>query len=393
VHQQGPSLKVLFVLIFLVPVEALDGLLMGLFASLASARPIFVRRHVLAPLLKLGVVLLFIVLKQDISFLAYGYLFVTIAGIVLYTWRLVVHLSRDGILSHFHLSEIRLPIREIFSFTLPLATSDILALLIQSVAVLLLGYYHALHDVAFYRVVLPAAALNQTIGNNSALLYLPAAARLVAEADNDGLRHLYWRTATWLVVITFPVFVATFVFARPVTILLYGQRYADAGVLLAILAGGYYYDIAFGFNGLTLKAMNKLGYFVGSNVIAGVTGITLQWLLIPRYGALGAAIGTAAILIVSTTLRQLSLAMVLGRGIFEGKFFSFYGPIALIVASLAGIRLMVRSNLVLAAALALVSLGAVLLFARKELGVAEVFPETSRIPLVGRFFHWARYSA
>ena len=393
VHQQGPSLTVLFILILLVPVEALDTLLMGLFASLVGAGSIFARRHLLGPLSRLAVVLLLIAMHRGVHFLAYGYLITTVAGMVIYTWVLVRHMHREGIVAHFSLRDMRLPWREVFSFTIPMMTADVLALLIQSVAVFLLGHYHGLREVAFYRVVLPAAAMNQTVAITSALLYLPAASRLFAVDDQAGLRHLYWRTTTWIVLLSLPIFAATFAFARPLTILLYGRRYADAGILMAIFAVGYYYDVLFGFNGLTLKAMNKMKIFMASNVIAASIGTVAELLLIPRYGALGAAIGTAIILILSTTLRQVALGMVLGIGIFEGKFLSFYGPLAASIAALAGIRLIAQSNLVLGGGLALIALAAAALLTRKEMGIAEVFPETARIPLVGRFFNWARYSA
>lgn len=392
VRQEAANLKVLFVLIFLVPAEAMDTLLLGLFASIGGAGSIFVRRHVVSPLLKLIVVLLLLALHASVIFLAYGYLLTTIAGIAVYGWILLHQMQREGILAHFSLRGLQLPVREVFSFTIPMVSSDVLALLIQSVAVFLLGYFHNMREVAFYRVVLPAAAMNQTVAITSALLYLPAAARLFAAGDEEGLRHLYWRTTTWITMLSLPIFVATFVFARPMTVMLYGQRYADAGLLLAILSLGFYYDVLFGFNGLTLKALNKLSIFVGSNLLAAVAGVVADLVLIPKYGALGAAIATAIILIISTSLRQVALGLVLGTGIYQGKFLAVYGPLGLGLAAMAGIRLIVPSNLVLAAGLAAIVVGAVLLFTRKELGVLEVFPESARIPLVGRLSQWVRHS-
>jgi O-antigen/teichoic acid export membrane protein len=390
VHEQGPSLKVLFVLIFMVPIEALDGLLMGLFASFGIARSIFSRRHILAPVLKLAVVLLLIALHADVLFLAYGYLLTTMAGIVLYGWILARYLYREGLFTNFRFRDVRLPVREVFSFALPMASADMVALLIQSVAVLLLGYYHGMREIAFYRVVLPAAAMNQTIAITSALLYLPVAARLFASDDREGLRQLYWRTATWVAVLSLPIFALTFAFAQPVTVLLYGQRYSGAGTLLAILAVGYYFDVVFGFNGLTLKALNKVGLLVGSNLIAAAIGVGLDLILIPRYGALGAAIGTSTILVVCTLLRQVALGVALDIRMFQRRFFYFYGPITLAVVSLWLIRGLVRANLALAATCALISIGIVLQIARKELNIAEMFPESTRIPFLGRLLDWAR---
>ncbi len=392
VHQQGPSLKVLFVLIFMVPLEAADGLLMGLFASFARARAIFARRHLVSPLLRLLLVLLLIGLHAGVLFLAYGYLATTIAGMAVYTWVLVRHLHHEGVLAHAHLHDIHLPIREVFSFTVPMMTSDVLSILIQSVAVFLLGYYQGMREVAFYRVVLPAAAMNQTVAVTSALLYLPAAARLFTSGNEAGLRHLYWRTATWVAVLSLPIFAATFAFSRPLTVLLYGQRYADASLLLAILGCGYYFDVVFGFNGLTLKALNKVGAIVACNLAAAIAGVVLDLVLIPRYGALGAAIGTAAMLIVSTALRQVALGVVLGINVLERKFLAFYAPIAAAVLVLMALRSLLQQNLLMAAVLAFLTVGCVVLLVRKDLNISEIFPETSRIPLVGRLVAWARCS-
>ena len=105
-HEEKQSLAVLSILICMVPVEALDGVLVGLFATLASPRSIFFRRHVLAPLLRLAVVLLLIALKTNVVFLAYGYLGSSVLGILVCGGILVHHMKRDGLLTHFHLREI-----------------------------------------------------------------------------------------------------------------------------------------------------------------------------------------------------------------------------------------------------------------------------------------------
>jgi O-antigen/teichoic acid export membrane protein len=386
VHEQGKSLTVLSILIFMVPVEALDGLLMGFFASLASPRSIFFRRHVLAPSLRLGVVLLLIALNANVRFLAFGYLASSVLGIVIYTCILLRHLHREGLLEHFDLSTIRLPCRELFSFVLPMMTSDLMPILNESIVVLLLGYYCGLQDVAFYRVVVPVAAMNHLIGLTSGLLYMPAAARLFANGDSEGLRHLYWRTATWVAVLTFPIFAVTFGFAKPLTVMLYGARYADASTILAILSLGYYFEVMWGFNGMTLKALNKGGSVVTCNGLAALINLTLTLLLIPRYGALGAAITTAATMAVIAILRQVALRMVVGVGFFDAKCLFFYLMIAAAASPLLIVRAVAGVHLYMAGAVAAISMLAVLLVARKELQILEMFPESTRIPLLRRLF-------
>ena len=76
----------LFIMIFLVPVQAIDVVLLGLFASFTSPKAIFIRKYILEPMLKLCVVLLLVSLGSTVFFLAYGYLAVSIFGVVIYIW-------------------------------------------------------------------------------------------------------------------------------------------------------------------------------------------------------------------------------------------------------------------------------------------------------------------
>ncbi|MFN8476214.1 MAG: hypothetical protein U0074_00090 [Kouleothrix sp.] len=66
------------------------------------------------------------------------------------------------------------------------------------------------------------------------------------------------QTAVWTSVLSFPIFALTFSMANPLTVILYGQKYASSAVLLALLSFGYYFNAALGFNGLTLKVYGRL---------------------------------------------------------------------------------------------------------------------------------------
>ena len=385
VHGQE-SLTVLAVLIFMVPFEGFDGILMGVFATLADPRSIFFRRHILAPSLRLAVVVLLIAGKASVLFLAYGYLASSVFGILLYTWILLRLLHREGFLTHLRSAGINVPYRELLSFVAPMMTSDLLFVLSDSGLVLLIGYYYGLRDAALFRMVLPLAAMNHIVNNMTGILYMPAAARMFANNDREGLGHLYWRTATWVAVFTFPVFIGTFAFAQPLTIALYGERYADAAVILAILSVGYYFQAMWGFNGLTLKALNKARHVVACNLLTAATTVILALILVPRYGALGGAIANAIAAVVLSLLRQVALRLAAGIEIFDIKFLALYLFIVAAAAPLLIVRSVVGAHLFVGSILALLSMAAVLLVTRKELRIQEVFPESIRLPLVSRFF-------
>src|SRR5216684_4932329 len=110
------ALRLLPILIFLVPVEAADAMLDGLFASFAGTRAIFFRKYILGPGFKLGVVLLVIWRNSTVTFLAYAYLAASISGVLMYSWMLLRLLYRQQLLQHLKSKAIKIPARDILAF-------------------------------------------------------------------------------------------------------------------------------------------------------------------------------------------------------------------------------------------------------------------------------------
>jgi O-antigen/teichoic acid export membrane protein len=372
----------LLVMIFLVPVEAFDNLLTGLFASFASPRAIFFRKHLLGPLLKLGVVLLLILFGSDAIFLASGYLAGSALGVLIYTFLLVRLMHRQGLFQHLQLKAINIPAKEIFAFTIPLLSSDLVSILTHSADTLILGYFHNPTEVALYRVILPAAHFNKLVMTSFALLYTPLAARLFAKEDFQGINDLYWRTAIWMGVLTFPIFALTFSMAKPLTLFLYSARYESSWIFLQMMSFGYYFSAALGFNGLTLKVLGKLRYIVIINIAAVIINVGVNLLLIPRYGALGATIGTAGTMVVHNIFKQAGLRLASGLSIFDRQYLPFYLIITGSAAGLFLIQLFGTDNIYVA--VALVALVTVFVFktCKKKLKVEETFPELLKLPLM-----------
>jgi O-antigen/teichoic acid export membrane protein len=263
--------------------------------------------------------------------------------------------------------------------------SNIVGMLGGSIPVLLLGYFHPMSTVAFYRVVLPAAVLTSMIPGNFTPLYIPSASRLFAKGDTSGINHLFWETSLWMSVLAFPIFLATACFARPLTIFLYGARYAPSAPILAILSLGYFFNVVFAFSGVTLKVLGKIRLMVVLNIVTPIIIVVFNLLLIPRYGALGAAVATATGLIVQNLLRQIGLWRW-GGGIsfFERRYASFFLVLGASVIGLYLIQFLTPNNVYIALTLALAVSVFVLLLVKKHLKIADTFPEIVRLPLIGK---------
>ena len=377
--------ELLLILIILAPIQALDDVLMNGFAVFSSPRAIFFRRYVLNPVLRLAVVGLLIFGHQDVEFLAVGYVATGAVGVIVYGFLFVRLLRRVGVLPRHGRPSLSFPMREILAFSVPLLTTDLVYILLNASDVVLLGAITSDPEtVADYRVIQPVAALNLIVLQSFTLLFIPATARLFARNDRDGLRTLYWQTAAWVAVLSFPIFAATFALAKPLTVALFEQRYADSAVFLAIIALGRYFDAALGFNGLTLRVFGNMKAVVGVNLAAALVNIILLLVLIPPLGALGAALATGITLLVFNSLKQYALSRAVGISLFEWQYIRVYGTIVIVTALLLVEEFVFDPPLIVG--LVLVGLGslAVLFAGRHHLQIADTFPELGKLPLVRR---------
>ena len=379
-------LTLLFIMIYLVPLDALNQLFVALFAIFGRPRAIFFRKYLLGPALQLGIVVLLVLQGAGVAFLAYGSLVGALVGLLINVPLLISILREEDLLSHLRLRNVTVPVREIFAFTVPLMSSDWLAALIQSSGALLLGYFYATEDVGAFRVVVPLAVLNLLVIESFTFLYIPGASRMFAEKDFTGISDLYWRTATWIAVLSFPIFAITFVAATPLTVLVFGARYEESGIVLAVLALGNYFQASLGFNGMTLKVLGKVRYMVVINILSAVINVGLTLLLIPRFGILGAAIAMTGSLIVHNLLKQAGLRITAGFHLMDPHYAAPFVVIAGGVAGLVLFRLLAIDNLFISGAVAAAASLTVLLLTRDALQIGSVFPELKKIPVLRGLF-------
>ncbi len=375
------AIHLLSILILLVPFDAADALLDGLLASFTcGAKDIFIRKYLIGPGLKLGAVLLLILRHSSVKFLAYGYLTASILGVLLYVLMLKRVLDGQRLLTHLNLKKIKIPAKEVLSYVLPGLTSIFATAAIASISIFLLGEMRTMTDVAYYRVVLPLAQLNGVVMASFTLLYTPAAARLFAKSHFSAINTLYWKTAAWMSVLSFPIFAATFSFARPLTMFMYGTRYQPSVPVLALLSLASYFNTSLGFNLQTLKVVGRMRFITVVSIFAVTTAIALNMLLIPRLGALGAALSTVAAAIIYNLLLQLGLLLTSQFNAFDRRYLSIYVTVGLSALGLLFLQNLTAMNLYVALPLGGVVSVCVVAITKRKLRIAETFPELLSLP-------------
>lgn len=382
------ALALLLVLVFLAPLQAIDNLLVGLFAVFASPGSIFFRRHLLSPGLKLVVLLLVAMGNRSVFVVAGGFLVAELVGVSVSAAILGHFLRKERLFEHFAPQRIDVPWREILAFTVPLFSTELLFVALPAMNVIVLERLGNVEEVAAFRVVVPLAMLNQMVITSFFPLFTPAMARMLARGDRDGVNKLYWQTEAWITVLTYPIFVLTFALSLPLTVLLFGARYAGSGIVLSVLALAWYVDAAMGFNSLTLRIFGRFKSILLINLATLALNLVGLLVLVPSYGATGAAVATCVAVIVHNLLNQYGLAAGTGIRMFEPRYTAVYAGIAASALALGLVQWLAAPPVYVGVALAAGASLVVLRSSGRVLQTGEVFPELTRIPGLKYLLGW-----
>jgi O-antigen/teichoic acid export membrane protein len=182
--------------------------------------------------------------------------------------------------------------RELASFSLPLLVTAVLALIFGNIDKLMLGFFRTPSEVGVYDVAYSLGKLLTTGLMAFNFVFLP----IISEYHSDGrlteLRQLYLVVTKWVAVVTLPVFLLMLLFPNQLVGLTFGPKYSSGSLALRVLALGFFLHASAGLNRETLISIGHTRFLLYTSLFAAALNVTLNLLLIPTIGPLGAAIAT-----------------------------------------------------------------------------------------------------
>jgi O-antigen/teichoic acid export membrane protein len=201
--------------------------------------------------------------------------------------------------------------RDFWRFTGPRALASVAQLALQRVDVLLVAVLGGLAPAAIYAVAGRFVVLVQFANQGISQSVQPRLAEALATGDRRTANHLY-RTATgWLVLVTWPINLLVVLFA-PVYLGLFGDSYRSGGTVVVVLACAMLVATGCGMVDMVLAMAGRTSQNLVNVLIALTVTIGLDVLLIPRHGALGAAIGLACAMVVNNVLPLIQVSRAAG---------------------------------------------------------------------------------
>jgi O-antigen/teichoic acid export membrane protein len=374
----GLATNLLLLLVALAPLHALDAIVVDMFAVFSSPWAVFLRRYVMEPSLRLGVVALLIIFDGNARFLTVGFLLVGAFGVLLFLYLLRRLFHRIGLMAHFSWRTLELPWLEVATFCGPVLVGSFVATAIMELPAVVLGNIDGSAEVAIFRAVMPFAVLNLGVMFTFGTLFTPSASRLLARDERAKVQDLYWQSAIWVAVLTFPILAVTTAYATVFTTATLGSRYEASGEILALLSIGFYINAAFGFNGLTIQLLGRTRWILAANLLTLGFLVAATFPFVIALGSRGAALAVLITCVVHNVLKQLGLGFGGGIGVWQRGHATVLALVAMFLAVLLLQEVYLRPPSWLALVSVALSWLVLLRVTRHRMRLHEVFPEMRR---------------
>lgn len=193
--------------------------------------------------------------------------------------------------------------RELFSYCWPLVFNTVLFQVILWTDTFMIGYFKTVSDVGVYNAALPTAQLMYLFPYALMVLFFPVLTELYAKKSRQAFRSVYETTTKWIFMVNIILLSLFILFSKEILGCLFGQEYVVGSVILIILSSGYFLYYLMTNSNYVLMTLKKTKLIFFNTVVGALFNLILNFILIPLYGILGAAIATIISLLIIATLR------------------------------------------------------------------------------------------
>lgn len=197
--------------------------------------------------------------------------------------------------------------KEIFLAAWPFTVLAVSNVLIFNTDTLFLGHYSTPSEVGFYSAASRLVQMFYIIPSLIATSTFPV---LVAKASAGlSIRRTVTALSAGLGALSLPLIAVMTAGSGTIVAILFGKEFAPAGLMVSILALSYVPVYVGAAMNNAVLARNMQGRFVAANLFGVVANIGLDFLLIPKYGGVGASIAS----VVGLTVITVATGILMGR--------------------------------------------------------------------------------
>lgn len=193
-------------------------------------------------------------------------------------------------------------LRALAAFSAPLIVSNLFGVLAPRSDMLILGYWAHAEQVGIYNAAFQTSAMIALVLGAFDSAVAPMIGGLAGGKDAGPMKTLYQATSRWALTLTLPIFVLMAIWSREI-LAVFGQPFTLGAHAMLILAAAQVFNTATGATTSIILMSGHSRMIMKNSIMNGALLIGANMALIPKYGILGAAIGSATCQILISAVR------------------------------------------------------------------------------------------
>jgi O-antigen/teichoic acid export membrane protein len=217
--------------------------------------------------------------------------------------------------AHAHVGSSFGEARSLIAYAAPISIYQLINAFIARLDLLMLGYFVGrapgvtLDTVGIYAAVIGTANGLRKVNQSFNPIFAPVVAGMTATGDHEEAAATYARLAEWMLWILLPLVAALSFAGGTILLVVYGSAFQQGGIWLGIVALASATNAFVALGETVIMVQRPHLNLLHSCITCAVAAAGLLW-LIPRFGAMGAAVGILLPYIVQGFLRYATLRWV-----------------------------------------------------------------------------------
>ena len=209
--------------------------------------------------------------------------------------------------------------KELITFSLSLSLTQLMGVLTFYIDSLMLGHFKTSVEVGVYSAVGRVAILVLLPLTSFNSIFAPMISELYGKGELSKLEDLFKTTTKWIFILSFPVFLLFILLSEPI-MGIFGQGFTAGAAALIILGTGELINAGVGSVGYMLMMTGRAKVVLFNSLVFLSLNVILNYLLIPKYSIIGAAIATGSSIAFVNILRLFEVYIFLKIHPFKLNF-------------------------------------------------------------------------
>jgi len=189
--------------------------------------------------------------------------------------------------------EIVKNIKVMFKYGLPLSISAIISGFLSQFYNFLIAIYATDLIIGNYAVATNFAVLITFFATPITVMLFPAFSKLDPQKEKETLRNVFQFSVKYAALLVVPAAAAIITLAQPAVSTLFGEKYGDAPLFLALLAISYLFSALGNLSlGNLINSQGETKFNLKLTLVTSAIGFPLSLILIPKFGIIGLIITT-----------------------------------------------------------------------------------------------------